>query len=52
VRKKRVRYRDNVNHFLLHYTTYLFSIRKKSCFLSEHVPFVLKLDDVMVTSPS
>jgi len=27
-------------------------MRKKSCFLSVHVPFVLKLDDVIVTSPS
>jgi len=27
-------------------------MRKKSCFLSMHVPFVLKPDDVTVTSPS
>lgn len=36
----------------VNYAVYLFSTRKKSCFLSEHVPFVLKLADVIVTSPS
>ena len=32
--------------------TYLFSMRKKSCFLSTHVPLVLKLENDIVTSPS
>ena len=35
-----------------HASVYLFSMRKKSCVLSEQVPFVLKRDDVIVTSPS
>ena len=38
--------------FSVNHAVYLFSTRKKSCVLSEQVPFVLKLDDVIVTSPS